>query len=321
MGEISLYSFAKINLSIDVGSPMENGMHPVDMVMQQLAFHDDVKVSYSEDGSLDRGRFRIFVSTNRPYLPVDSRNLAYKAAELMAERFGKDVPGGNIHIDIHKRIPVAAGLAGGSGNAAAVLHGLNVLWGGRRSWLVSLSELLAAGAELGSDVPFCAAGQARGCRGLPAALRRDPAGGCCARATGTGTDLEIIRPLRSWVVIAKPRTGVSTAEVYKGIDSCEIKERPDNDVLCRALEDGDAGLAAGQMINVLENYTLKAYPEVAELKEKMAECESGRYARRILMSGSGPTVFALFDTKEQAKDSCMDMRKSGYETYWTKTTI
>ena len=94
---------------------MENGMHPVDMVMQQLAFHDDVKVSYAPDRKLDRGEFRITLSTNRPYLPTDERNLAYKAAVLMGEKFGKSVPGGNIHIDIRKRIPVAAGMAGGSG--------------------------------------------------------------------------------------------------------------------------------------------------------------------------------------------------------------
>ena len=320
MSEISLYSFAKINLSIDVGKPMENGMHPVDMVMQQLAFHDDVKVSYAPDRNLNRGEFRITLSTNRPYLPTDDRNLAYKAAVLMGEKFGKSVPGGNIHIDIRKRIPVAAGMAGGSGNAAAVLHGLNVLWGGKDG-LVGLDRILAAGSELGSDVPFCAAGQARGCRGLPAALRSDPAGGCCARATGTGTDLKIIKGLRSWVVIAKPRLSVSTAEVYKGIDSCDIKERPDNDILEKALEEGDRKTAEGQMINVLESYTLKAYPQVAELKEAVIRAESGRSARRVLMSGSGPTVFALFDTLNQAKKLCADVRSMGYEAYWTKTTV
>ena len=321
MSEINLYSFAKINLSIDVGAPMENGMHPVDMVMQQLAFHDDVKVSYTTDKNAGRGEFDISLSTNRPYLPTDERNLAYKAAELMAIKFGSDVPGGNIRIDIRKRIPVAAGLAGGSGNAAAVLHGLNVLWGGKRRWLVGLNELLAAGAELGSDVPFCAAGQARGCPGLPAALRRDPAGGCCARARGTGTDLKIIKGIRSWVVIAKPRLSVSTAEVDKGIDNCDIKERPDNDILEKALEEGDRRTAEGQMINVLESYTLKAYPQVAELKEAVIRAESGRSARRVLMSGSGPTVFALFDTLNQAKKLCADVRSMGYEAYWTKTTV
>lgn len=321
MSEINLYSFAKINLSIDVGAPMENGMHPVDMVMQQLAFHDDVKVSYIPDENSGKGEFSISLSTNRPYLPTDESNLAYKAAELMALKFGSDVPGGNIRIDIRKRIPVAAGLAGGSGNAAAVLHGLNALWGGKRRWLVGLNELLAAGAELGSDVPFCAAGQARGCPGLPAALRRDPAGGCCARARGTGTDLKIIKGLRSWVVIAKPRISVSTAQVYKGIDGCEIAERPDNDILEQALETGERKKAESQMINVLENYTLKEYPEVAILKEKMAQGEAGQAARRVLMSGSGPTVFALFDTLEQAERSCEDMRKAGYEAYWTKTTV
>lgn len=319
--EINLYSFAKINLSIDVGAAMDSGMHPVDMIMQQLAFHDDVRVSYSPDEGLERGKFKISVSTNRRFLPVDGRNLAYKAAELMVEKFGGEVPGGDIHIDIRKRIPVAAGLAGGSGNAAAVLHGLNVLWGGRRRYLTGLDELLAAGSELGSDVPFCVAGQARGTPGLPAALRRNPRSGCCARATGTGTELKMIKALKSWVVIAKPGISVSTAEVYKGIDNCIISARPDNDILEQAIIAGDTAKAENQMINVLENYTLKAYPEVEKLKEKIRSQETGAVARKVLMSGSGPTVFALFDTLEQAKTSCENIRKSGYEAYWTKTTV
>ena len=119
----------------------------------------------------------------------------------------------------------------------------------------------------------------------------------------------------------KPRISVSTAQVYKGIDGCEIAERPDNDILEQALETGEIKKAESQMINVLENYTLKEYPEVAGLKEKMTQGEAGQAARRVLMSGSGPTVFALFDTLEQAERSCGDMRKAGYEAYWTKTTV
>lgn len=320
MNEIELYSYAKINLSIDVGKRMENGMHPVDMIMQQIDFKDDVSVRYEPDSSKGKGSFHIDLICNRPYLPTDERNLAYKAAALMGERYGENTDSGRIQINIRKRIPVAAGLAGGSGNAAAVLHGLNVLWGGRDG-LISLRELLTTGAELGSDVPFCIAGQARACRRLPAALRRDPAAGCCARATGTGTELRMIRGLKSWVVIARPEISVSTATVYRGFDSCEPEERPDNDALEEALRTGNRRGIQDQMINVLESYTLKAYPQVAALKERIGALDSGLCAGKVMMSGSGPTIFALFDRKEQAKGLWTDLRALGYEAYWTKTMV
>lgn len=173
MKEITIHSFAKINLSIDVGQVMDSGMHPVDMIMQQLSFHDDVKVTFEEDAGKSVGDIEIQVKTNRYYIPCDERNLAYKAAALMIEEFGgfggKKIPGGKLHIDIFKRIPVAAGLAGGSGNGAAVLHALNVLWELR----LSLDELCELGSRLGSDVPFCVMGQAAENYCLPKKIRKD----------------------------------------------------------------------------------------------------------------------------------------------------
>lgn len=336
MKEIRIQSFAKINLSIDVTGVTEDGMHLVDMIMHQLSFHDDVTVRFEgggqrerfeqesrreKRGRLDRskgssktpGVFDIEVTTNRYYLPTDERNLAYKAASLMAERYGKRVGGGRIRIDIFKRIPVAAGLAGGSGNGAAVLHALNQIW----RLNLSLPQLCRIGAELGSDVPFCVMGQAGSNFDLPRRIRRHPLAVSCARAMGTGTDLTPLTGIRKPVVIVKPAMGVSTREVYSGIDRCTIEARPDNELLIKGLEDRDYGLIYGQCINVLEAYTLEAYPQVAALKERM---QQGGRAETVLMSGSGPTVFGIYNSISDAKAVCTALRRDGYEAYWTRTT-
>lgn len=315
MKEIKIQSFAKINLSIDVGAVMESGMHPVDMVMQQLSFHDDVKIRYGAEEGKAPGEIEIAVSTNRYYIPVDERNLAYKAAALMISEFGDSVPGGRVEIDIFKRIPVAAGLAGGSGNGAAVLHGLNVLWGLH----LNLEQICALGAKLGSDVPFCIMGQAGFNFCLPKKIRKSPMAAACARATGTGTELIPLAGIKKPVVIAKPPIGVSTKEVYTGIDRCSIGQRPNNDMLIKGIKEKDFGLIYDNCINVLEEYTLKAYPQVKELKELILECKPAK-AEKVLMSGSGPTVFAVFKNISDAKTVCAQLRQQGYEAYWTKTT-
>lgn len=340
-------SFVKINLSIDVGPLGDDGYHRVDMVMQQLSFHDDVTVEYLPsdpgcEGSLgtasgDGGSFDIEVSTNRYYLPVDRTNLAYQAAELMAGLVPDKA--GTIKISIRKRIPVAAGLAGGSGNAAAVLHALNMIW----DLGLSLKELMDLGAKLGSDVPFCVMGQARANRELPDNIRNDAMAVSCARATGRGTDLAPVVPLKSWIVISRPRLSVSTKEVYQGIDAMEIKKRPDNDRLVKTMSErayvgkgrakrrgvnpSDGDLKHGSVlpepalyrdfINVLEEYTIDRYPEVAALKEKIIK-EGAEFA---LMSGSGPTVFGIFGSMSEARKAADSLRASGLEAYWTRTTI
>ena len=342
MKEIRIQSFAKINLSIDVTGVTGDGMHLVDMVMHQLSFHDDVTVRFEggargerdrrdgrgerdgrkeQRGRPDRGRggskvdgtFEIEVATNRYYLPTDERNLAYKAASLMVQRYGRRIGGGKIRINIFKRIPVAAGLAGGSGNGAAVLHAMNQLW----RLNLSLLQLCRLGAELGSDVPFCVMGQAGYNFELPRRIRRHPLAVSCARATGTGTELSPLTGIKKPVVIAKPAMGVSTREVYSGIDRCQIEERPDNDLLVKGLEERNYKLIYGQCINVLERYTLEAYPQVAALKEKMLQ---GGRAEKVLMSGSGPTVFGIYNSISDAKAVCAVLRREGYEAYWTRTT-
>lgn len=313
MREIKVSSYAKINFSIDVTGVLENGMHTVDMVMQQIDFCDDVDLHFEQKEDSLNGEVSITLTTNRHYLPTDQRNLAYKAAELILEHCGERIPGGSLEIHIHKRIPVAAGMAGGSGNGAAVLHGLNVLW----DLGFSLEELCDLGSLLGSDVPFCVMGQARMNSHLPRAICKDRLAVSCARATGTGTELEPLQAAKKAVVIAKPPIGVSTKEVYQGIDRCEITERPDNDVLSAAIVEGNHDAFLNQCINVLENYTLHAYPEVAKLKNLLLEDQR---AEKVLMSGSGPTVFALYQRIGEARKACAILREQGYEAYWTKTT-
>lgn len=313
MKEVKVSSYAKINFSIDVTGVLENGMHTVDMIMHQIDFFDDVKLSFEKDREAPAGDVSIELTTNRYYLPTDQRNLAYKAAELILEKFGTRIPGGSLKIHIHKRIPVAAGMAGGSGNGAAVLHGLNTLW----NLDLTLSELCELGSALGSDVPFCVMGQAGMNFHLPRKVRKDALAVSCARATGTGTEMMPLPAVRKAVVIAKPPIGVSTKEVYQGIDRCEIKERPDNEALIQAIEEKDSPGILKQCINVLELYTLEAYPEVAALKAAM---EEDSRAEKVLMSGSGPTVFAFYEKLGEARKACAMLREQGYEAYWTKTT-
>ncbi len=311
MKRIQLNSFAKINLSLDVLGVLDNGFHLVDMVMQQILLCDDVLIRWKDDPR-EQG-IAISVSTNRYFLPTDERNLAYKAAMLMAGKYGGGRSGA-IAIDIKKRIPVSAGLAGGSGNAAAVLHGLNILWG----LGLSMEELTAAGEELGSDVPFCIMGQAAADSTLQPHFRGSPLACHCALATGTGTTLKPLeKGLRSHLVLSKPPLSVSTATVYKGIDAMTIEDHPDNDELIQALSTGSMDLVRKNMINVLENFTLTQYPIVAQTKAKMeALCGSGK----VLMSGSGPAVYGLCRNIRQSKRICDEMLKLNKESFWTRTT-
>ena len=256
MKEIMIESYAKINLSLDVTGKRADGYHEVDMMMQQLSFHDDVTIKYEPVCDIDKNKTSIEIATTVRYLPTDERNIAYKAAALIVEYYQEKFPIGKISIDIKKRIPVAAGLAGGSGNAAAVLHGLNQVLGLR----LSLKKLCELSIELGSDIAFCLMGQAKKSSALRGTLvARDKYATSAARARGTGTDLQPINSIYSFVVFAKPNFGVSTKEVYKGIDACNIIKRPDNDKMQKALKEKNNAVVFEEMINVLELYTLEHY--------------------------------------------------------------
>ena len=340
MKQIELKAFAKINLCLDVTGLLPNGFHQVEMVMQQILLHDDVNMEWipdepaaetvresnaetthesaspagdaAQDGSdCAAESFRIKLTTNRRYLPTDERNLAYKAALLMHEKHGKG-RSGELKIHIKKRIPVAAGMAGGSSNGAAVLHGLNVLW----DLDLDVQSLCGIGAELGSDVPFCIMGQAAGNWSLANRFENDPYACHCAVATGTGTTMQPVTGLRSHLVLSKPPISVSTAEVYKGIDEVDIPEHPDLPELVDGLKSKNRQTIEKNMVNVLENYTLKQYPIVVYTKNKIKERCSGK----VLMSGSGPTVFGLCKSREEAQELCDIMTLENKESFWTRTT-
>lgn len=308
MRTVTIRSYAKINLSLDVKERQENGFHDVDMIMQSLAFCDDVRVDFVPS---DREGLRISLSPGSAELPADAGNIAYRAAVLMAEKAGDRIAG-DLGITITKRIPIAAGLAGGSGNGAAVVHALNILW----DLSLSLEEICAVCAELGSDVPFSAVCQAAVNPEMPEYLKKDPAAAVCVRATGRGTIMKNVRGLDAPVVIAGPKLSVSTAEVYRGFDKCEVPERPDNDALEADMNAGFSG-DFSQFINVLELYTLKAYPQVAELKSVMSRMGG----LVTLMSGSGPTVFSVFESDEQAASAREQLAALGYTAYQTRTLL
>jgi 4-diphosphocytidyl-2-C-methyl-D-erythritol kinase len=255
---------AKINLSLDVLHKRSDGYHEVKMVMTTIDLADRVELAERHDQ-------RIVIHSHDRYVPDDHRNLAYQAAQLLKERF-------NIHkgvtISIVKNIPVAAGLAGGSSDAAAALRGLNTLW----DLNLSLDELASLGAEIGSDVSFCVYGGT-------------------ALATGRGEIIEHIKtPPNCWVILAKPEIGVSTAEVYKNLNLSNV-EHPDVESMIQAIDDQDYAKMCQSVGNVLENVTLKMHPEVGLIKEQMKRFG----ADAVLMSGSGPTVFGLaqYDSRMQ----------------------
>ncbi|AGX02097.1 MULTISPECIES: 4-(cytidine 5'-diphospho)-2-C-methyl-D-erythritol kinase [Bacillaceae] len=247
---------AKINLSLDVLYKRPDGYHEVEMIMTTIDLADRLELT-----ELKKDEIRI-ISHNR-FVPDDQRNLAYQAASLLKERF--KVKQG-VAITIEKTIPVAAGLAGGSSDAAAALRGLNKLWG----LGLSLDELAEIGAEIGSDVSFCVYGGT-------------------ALATGRGEMIKHLpAPPTCWVILAKPFIGVSTADVYRRLDLKGI-HHPNTAGMVEAIKDGDYSSVCENVGNVLEDVTLNLYPEVAQIKDQMKRFG----ADAVLMSGSGPTVFGL----------------------------
>ena len=289
--ELKLKSYAKVNLSLDVIGKRDDGYHLVETVMQQVSLHDDIYIGWKNDSS---GKLNISLSAGKPYLPTDARNLAYKAALMMAEQCD---PSGKLDIKIIKRIPVAAGLGGGSSNCAAVMIALNRIW----ELGFDTRELCALGANLGADVPFC--------------ILCQNSRYSCALGTGIGDELHpIVRGLKKFMVLAKPAFGVSTKDVFKGIDGCVIEQRPDTDKLIEALKKNEDSVLYSNMVNVLEEYTLKNYPEVETLKKTVQGTEK---VEKVLMSGSGPTVMGIYDEYGAAKNACLKIREQGYEAYWT----
>ena len=293
MADITIKSYGKVNLSLDICGIREDGYHVLESIMHKISLCDDVVIKWT---SLPQDSIDINLTCNKRFLPTDERNLAYKAAKLMIDAFGDTIGGGQVDIHIEKHLPVAAGLAGGSGNGAAVLIGLNRLW----ELGLDTKRLCDMGAALGADVPFCILIQNTKYK--------------CALCEGTGTELTPIKSkFKKAVLLVKPSFGVSTKEVYQGIDDCHIEDRPDTKALVQAMKEENQEIIYENMVNVLEEYTLKAYEEVQQIKDKI---KAETTAEKVLMTGSGPTVFATFDSLATAKKACYRMRKQGYESYW-----
>lgn len=306
MSEITIKAYAKINLSIDVLGKRPDGYHEVLLVMQQVDLFDTVKVSWQED---QEEGIRIGLSTNLPYLPADGRNIAYKAAELMSDRYGNE-KAGRIDIDIEKQIPVAAGLAGGSANCAAVLHALNKVW----ELKLDLGTLMELGAKLGADVPFCLAGQAALNEELD--LGKAPLATTCAIASGIGERLEPVVPLKAWVLLSKPPVSLSTAQVYGGLDLEEIPEHPNTVELAAGLRERNLYKITKNMTNVLEIYSLREYPTIMYTKNMIVQ--EGK-ANKALMSGSGPTVFGLYTSRKKGTAAYSKLKTLNKETFLIRT--
>ncbi|MBQ8558376.1 MAG: 4-(cytidine 5'-diphospho)-2-C-methyl-D-erythritol kinase [Tyzzerella sp.] len=272
---LKLKALAKINLGLDVLGTRENGYHDVRMVMQTIYLYDNVTLQKTEEPGIQ-------LTTNLFYLPVDEKNIAYKAAKILMDEF--QIPGG-VKIDLDKHIPVAAGMAGGSSNAAAVLVGMNRLF----HLGLSEQELMDRGVQLGADVPYCVM------RGT-------------VLAEGIGEILTPLAPLpKCYILVAKPNISVSTKTVYEKLDAHEIEDHPDIDGVIAGLEADDLKKVADSMGNVLERVTIEDYPIIEDIKTAMKEAG----ALNAMMSGSGPTVFGIFEEKKIAKQAQQKIRKLG----------
>ncbi len=310
MKSIRLKSYAKVNLALDIKGILDNGYHELETILQQLDLHDEVLVRWTEE---EEQGVRIVLKTNRPYLPTDEKNLAYQAAMVMAELYGSEKRG-TIRIDIGKRIPVAAGLAGGSGNGGAVILAINSLW----NLNLPLKELMETGIRLGSDVPFTMMGMARCCRELPEYIRTDSMASSAAVATYDGTVLRPVRPLNAPVMLTKPPIGVSTKEVYQNMDHTFIPQRPDTREIIEAMETENTAMVAEKMLNVLEFYSAVQYNLIRETLNHAKACEG---TLGTMMSGSGPTVFSIMESEQAAKQAVKKMKEINKETYLTHTTL
>ena len=270
---LELRACAKLNLSLDVTGKRLDGYHEMKMVMCSVSLCDELTLRLTEDGALR-------AKCNLPYVPTDESNLACRAARLLLDRAGHPELGAEL--DIRKRIPVGAGMAGGSTDAAAVLRGLNELLGRP----LDAAALSALGGELGSDVPYCLAGGT-------------------ALASGRGDELSPLPPLPDCaVLICKPYFPISTPMLFSLLDTKKIRCRPDTEALCAALAEGDLPRLARRMYNVFEDVLPRRCAAVGEIKARMLSLG----ALGAVMTGTGSAVFGLFDDDETARKAYESMK-------------
>lgn len=272
---MKLRAFAKINLGLDVIRRREDGYHEVRMIMQTIQMYDQLEMEKKNIPGID-------LTTNLSYIPVNENNLVYKAAKLLMDQY--HIREG-VSIDLNKFIPVAAGMAGGSSDAAATLVGMNKLF----HLGLSKEELMKIGVKIGADVPYCIM------RGT-------------ALSEGIGEKLTPLSPMPScYILIGKPGISVSTKFVYTNLKLNEHTKHPDIDGMLQELKQQDLRGITDRMENVLESVTVPAYPVIEEIKNYMKE----HGALNALMSGSGPTVFGIFDDKKKAEFACEKLKESG----------
>jgi len=272
--DISLKALAKINLGLDVVRRREDGYHEVRMIMQTIHLYDRLDIKRTKESGIQ-------IQTNLSFLPVNENNLIYKAAKLLMDEFS--ITDG-VSVKLDKRIPVAAGMAGGSTDAAAMLFGMNRLF----SLGLTKRQLMERGVQIGADVPYCIM------RGT-------------ALAEGIGEELSPLAPMvKCPVLIAKPSISVSTKFVYQNLKLDDTTVHPDIDLLIEDIKSKNLYDIAAHMGNVLETVTIPNYPVIDEIKKHMLS----HGAVGAMMSGSGPTVFGLFDDEDTAKKAYKAMRSS-----------
>ena len=282
---MEIQAFAKLNLTLDILGKREDGYHDLRMVMQSITLADTLTLEENQGEGLR-------VSANLRFLPTGEKNLAAAAALRFWEALGREPE--DLDIRIEKRIPVCAGMAGGSSDAAAVLRALNQ----RAGEPFSPKELARLGERVGSDVPYCVLGGT-------------------ALAEGRGEVLTPLPPLpRCWVVACKPDFPISTPELFAQADRVKLRRRPDTAGLVAALEAGDLGGVARRMYNVFEDVLpARLYTRVAEIKNVLIQCG----ALGANMSGSGPTAFGLFDRLEAAQEARACLAQRYRDTFLCET--
>ncbi|GAA0078846.1 4-(cytidine 5'-diphospho)-2-C-methyl-D-erythritol kinase [Clostridium sp. CTA-5] len=280
---MEIKAYAKINIALDVIGKREDGYHLLKMIMQNIDLYDIVQIEKIASG--------ITLKCNKSYVPTDERNLAYKAAKLFKDVYNIE---SGVHINLEKNIPVSAGLAGGSTDAAAVLKIMNKLF----NINASENELMELGLKLGADVPYCITGGTALCEGI-------------------GEKVTKIKPFKDKILIlVKPPFGVSTKEVYKAFDLSKVIFHPKTEELILNMGNNNLNFVANNMKNLLENVTLGRHRVISTIKDEIKECG----AIGSMMSGSGPTVFGFFDDMLKAQ-RCYDKMKEKYLDVFITRTI
>ncbi len=277
MNSITIKAYGKINLALDVISKRDDGYHELNMIMQSIRLHDTLYIRKNGKNSID-------LKSNLPYIPLDHHNIVYKAVELFTKTYNINQ---GVFVNIYKQIPVSAGLAGGSANAAATIKGLNYLF----NTALSLKDMMELGVKLGADVPYCIM--------MGTALSQ-----------GIG---EILTPLKNMppcsILLVKPAFNVSTKKVYENLKLDSHISHPDIAAAVQAINNNNLLDLGSHMGNVLESVTIKEHPSINNIKKLMVD--NGALAS--LMSGSGPTVFGLFENHKTAEKAYHKIKNSNFK--------